>query len=82
MTFAFIVYLKILVLNPRVGQSAAKYAEYLQSEDFRDFRLLHEKVHLKRWYKRNFAVLGTIKNGLIALIFFWGPMFKYLILLL
>lgn len=46
-----------------------------------DFRQLHERMHLSLWYKRNFFVILSIKNGIIAVLFFWTELFQYLMLL-
>jgi hypothetical protein len=39
-------------------------------------------MHLDVWYKRNFSLFNALKNGLIALVYFWSPLFPYLMLLL
>jgi hypothetical protein len=81
-TFLAISYLKIYAINPRPGQSEHSWKRYVKSQQFNDFRNLHERLSLHPWYKRNFSLIYSLHTSLIVLAYFWDALFMYLVILI
>ena len=75
LTSASLVYLFLYVLNPKLKQEVASWKNYQASEEYLNFRRLHDILIQDRWFTRNKNVFVAIKKILIALCFFIEPGF-------
>jgi hypothetical protein len=77
-----ILYLFLYMINPKFSENEASWKKYLKSQQFLNFRKLHEVVLWEPWYKRNKNVMIIVKRLLLGGLFFWDGGFELMVFLL
>lgn len=77
-----ILYLFIYVINPKCGETNTSWKKYLKTQQYHNFRKLHEVLLWEPWFKRNKNIIIIFKRLLIGALFFWGDGFEVMVFLL